>query len=29
MTIQGVRHCISTVNLTANDCSKHLLFAEY
>nr|DAD95418.1 MAG TPA: tyrosyl-DNA phosphodiesterase [Podoviridae sp. ctsNK10] len=29
MTIQGVRHCISTANLTANDCSKHLLFAEY
>nr|DAN23557.1 MAG TPA_asm: hypothetical protein [Bacteriophage sp.] len=29
MTIQGERHCISTVNLTANDCSKHLLFAEH
>nr|DAT69050.1 MAG TPA: hypothetical protein [Bacteriophage sp.] len=29
MTIQGEHHCISATILTANDCSKHLLFAEY
>nr|DAH44960.1 MAG TPA: hypothetical protein [Caudoviricetes sp.]DAM85732.1 MAG TPA: structural protein [Caudoviricetes sp.] len=29
MIIQGVRHCISTADLTANDYSIHLQFSEY
>nr|DAD56549.1 MAG TPA: hypothetical protein [Caudoviricetes sp.] len=29
MTIQGEHHCISATSLTANDCLKRLLFAEY
>nr|DAL65250.1 MAG TPA_asm: hypothetical protein [Caudoviricetes sp.] len=29
MIIQGVHHCISATNLTANDYSIHLQFSEY